>query len=580
MILTRLKEYADTRMTLPPAMYRTQPVRWFINLTLEGELEGLTPLGGTSKADKRGLNLTVPDLVRSSGIKPKLLADNGEYVLGIGRDDADNKKVLERHQQFKALVALAAHETQDSSLKAIMVFLDAWRPDRERIRALAPGYEPADVMTFRVNDQLPTDAVSVQRFWEKYTANATEGTQDQMGQCLITGEIGVIESMMPGKVKGLPGGQASGTSLVSANAKAFEHYGISSSYNSPISRDAAERFTKALNELISTERSRVYVGNLVYTFWTKEKTVFNAWKLLSNPEPEDIKQLFTSTFSGSEVHIESSNQFYALALSASGGRAVIRDWLETTIPEAQTNLERFFSAQSVIANDGLELNHFGVYALAASLYRDANKEMTPNIPKHFIRVALKGGSFPLEIIEKAVRRTRAESGLTHPRVAALKLALATSPGGEAFMDMTTLNPSPPLEPRDALAYQCGRLLAELEAIQRAALGKINSTIVDRYYGSASSTPQNGFAPLLSGVQAHLSKLRKNRAGTYIAKQRALEDILDHFRLKDGVPDLPTQLTMREQGIFAIGYWHQSRANRAAAEAAKQAQVTQNNTGGN
>jgi hypothetical protein len=51
-------------------------------------------------------------------------------------------------------------------------------------------------------------------------------------------------------------------------------------------------------------------------------------------------------------------------------------------------------------------------------------------------------------------------------------------------------------------------------------------------------------------------------------------------LKDGVPDLPTQLTMREQGIFAIGYWHQSRANRAAAEAAKQAQVTQNNTGGN
>jgi CRISPR-associated protein Csd1 len=580
MILARLKEYADTRMTLPPAMYRTQPVRWFINLTLEGGLEGFTPLGGTTKADKRGLNLTVPDLVRSSGIKPKLLADNGEYVLGIGREDADTKKVLERHQQFKALVALAAQETQEPSLKAVMIFLESWEPDLEKVRLLAPGYEPADVMTFRVNDELPTDATSVQRFWEKYTAGATDSAPERIGQCLITGEIGVIESMMPGKVKGLPGGQASGTSLVSANAKAFEHYGISSSYNSPISRDAAERFTKALNELISTEHSRVYVGNLVYTFWTREKTVFSAWKLLSNPEPEDVRQLFTSTFSGSEVHSLSDNQFYALALSASGGRAVIRDWLETTIPEAKANLERFFKAQSVVSNDGSGIEHYGARRLAESLYRDASKEMTPNIPKHFIRVALKGGSLPLEIIEKAVRRTRAESGITHARVAALKLALVTSPGGEAFMDMTTLNPSPPLEPRDALAYQCGRLLAELEAIQRAALGKINATIVDRYYGSASSTPQNGFAPLLSGVQAHLSKLRKNRPGAYSAKQRALEDILEHFRLKGGVPDLPTQLTMREQGIFAIGYWHQSRSNRAAAEAAKQAQAAQNHPGRN
>lgn len=580
MILTRLKEYADTRMELPPAMYRTQPVRWFINLTLEGELEGFTPLGRTSKADKRGLNLTVPDLVRANAIKPKLLSDNGEYVLGIGRADGDTKKVIERHKRFKDLVALVAQETLDPTVQAVKLFLDRWIPDSTRILSLAPGFEPSDVMTFRVQGMLPVDLFKVQQFWAIHTSGADENSEERIAQCLITGETTVVEHMMPGKVKGIPDGQPAGTSLVSANAKAFEHYGISSSYNSPISRDAAERFTKALNELISTERSRIYVGNLVYTFWTKEQTVFSAWKLLSNPEPEDVKQLLSATFSGSEVHALLGNQFYALALSASGGRAVIRDWLETTIPEAQANLKRFFKAQSIVSNDGLGIEHYGARRLAESLYRDHKKEMTPNIPKHFIRVALKGGSLPLEIIEKVVRRTRAESGLTHPRVAALKLALATSPGGEAFMDMTTLNPSPPLEPRDALAYQCGRLLAELEAIQRAALGKINSTIVDRYYGSASSTPQNGFAPLLSGVQAHLSKLRKNRAGTYIAKQRALEDILDHFRLKDGVPDLPTQLTMREQGIFAIGYWHQSRANRAAAEAAKQAQATQNNTGGN
>ena len=138
------------------------------------------------------------------------------------------------------------------------------------------------------------------------------------------------------------------------------------------------------------------------------------------------------------------------------------------------------------------------------------------------------------------------------------------------MNLTILNPNPSLEPRDVLAYQCGRLLAELEAIQRAALGKINATIVDRYYGSASSTPQSGFAPLLTGVQAHLSKLRKNRPGAHEMKQRVLEEILLHFKTDSDVPKLPTTLTVREQGVFALGYYHQRANNRAAAEAAKQA----------
>jgi CRISPR-associated protein Csd1 len=85
-ILAKLKEYADTQMDLPPAMYRAQPVRWYINLKVNGEIEGFTLLGGTGKSDKRGLNVVVPDLIRTIGIKAKLLVDNGEYVLGVAKD--------------------------------------------------------------------------------------------------------------------------------------------------------------------------------------------------------------------------------------------------------------------------------------------------------------------------------------------------------------------------------------------------------------------------------------------------------------------------------------------------------------
>lgn len=566
MILAKLKEYADTRMDLPPAMYRSQPVRWFINLNAEGQLEGFTPLGGTSKTDKRGMDFVVPDVIRTGNIKAKVLVDNGEYVLGIGKEGTATSKVMARFQNFKEVLQTCYVETQESDVLAVIRFLETWQPSPEQIKKLPLGFDSGDTIAFRVNDNNPAELPSVQQFWARYTS-ASSDSSPNTAQCLITGEMTSVEARMPGKVKGIPGGQTSGTSLVSANAQAFEHYGLKNSLTSPISRDAAERFTKALNHLISDENSRLYVGTLIYTFWTRKETKFNAWKLLSNPKPEDVKLLFQSPFSGNEVHQLVSDEFYALALSASGGRAVIRDWLETTISEAQKNLARYFKAQEICTQDGMATDHHAIFPLVSSLYRDFKKEVTANIPAHFIRVAIKGGVMPLEILEKAVRRTRAESDLTHPRIAAIKLALSTQPRGEVFMELTKLDPDPPLEMRDAQAYQCGRLLAELEAIQRAALGKINATIVDRYYGSASSTPQSGFAPLLSGVQAHLSKLRKNRPGAYVAKQKALEDILKKFPVKNQIPQFPSTLTMREQGIFAIGYYHQRADNRAAAELA-------------
>lgn len=62
------------------------------------------------------------------------------------------------------------------------------------------------------------------------------------------------------------------------------------------------------------------------------------------------------------------------------------------------------------------------------------------------------------------------------------------------------------------AYLCGRLLAVLEATQRAALGDVNATIVDRYFGTASSAPASVFGRLLRGAQPHLGKLRRDRPG--------------------------------------------------------------------
>lgn len=114
------------------------------------------------------------------------------------------------------------------------------------------------------------------------------------------------------------------------------------------------------------------------------------------------------------------------------------------------------------------------------------------------------------------------------------------------------------------AYLCGRLLAVLERIQKTAI-RSKATIVDRYFGAASSAPATVFGNLMRGAQHHLAKLRKEKEGAYYALDRELQEICSH------ISEFPRTLSLQEQATFSLGYYQQKAAdNRAAAERAKNA----------
>jgi CRISPR-associated protein Csd1 len=98
MILARLKEYADTQMKLPPEMYKGTAVRWFVNITPEGQLDSITPVGG-DEANKNGIEMIVPYQGNrtSTAIRPSLLADTGEYALGVQRKKGGNPERVLKH---------------------------------------------------------------------------------------------------------------------------------------------------------------------------------------------------------------------------------------------------------------------------------------------------------------------------------------------------------------------------------------------------------------------------------------------------------------------------------------------------
>lgn len=580
MILQALADYADT-LELTPSGYEDTWVHWYIELDGTGHFRGFTPLFTEGKKVKRGRHMPMPVRTRAFGIVPLLLADKTSYVLGL-HDPLKKggvQRTTEEHRQFKDQVERCWQATQDPTVEAVGIFLD--REVERCLEKLPPDLQLGDVLTFRVDGVLPTQAPVVRRYWQDTLSQAVGPSMI----CLVCGETRPVEVTMPLKVKGIPGGQSSGTALISANTDAFTSYGLTQSLVAPTCRSCGERFGKALNYLLRSADQSLVVGPIIYLFWRRAGGDESLVTLLKDPPKEDVLTLlsdldalsrrlavsssvatdpaavrsaFNAPRTGHSAGLSavSPDTFYALALSASGGRAVVREWFEQTVQEALMHLRDWFVAQSLVDPYGSEGNPLGVFTLASACYREA-RDVRPATVQGLITSALRGQPIPRGLLSLAVERNRLSQGVTRPRAALIKMALI----GMRIVEEEKLV-SLDTNHQDA-AYHCGRLMAQLENIQRQAVPGANQTLTDRYYGTASTAPAQIFGVLLKGAQNHLSRLRRDRRGAYEALERALESILgsvgDRF---------PSTLDLTRQGLFALGYYHQRAANRAAAGARK------------
>jgi len=559
MLLERLRDYSQ-RSALAPAMYLKTPIRWLIDLDRAGKFVGFVITEGKGGKNDRGKEFLAPHIGRSSGVRAKLLADNGEYVLGLARDRRKQARVDECRLAFVEQVQRCANKIKKPSVRAVLRFLE--NLDLPRLR-VPKDLNPAHNITFRVNGTLPIDLQSVQDYWASVAGGPDDeepsATANEM-ECLICGQRREVVKRLQFKIKRIPGGQPSGMALISANVSAFESYGLEASLIAPTCRDCGERFTKAANALIEGNDTHITIGPLVYLFWTKEDRGFSVASLLSSPQPDEVRALVASVFDGKRAATGiDATPFYATAFSASGGRVAVRDWLDTTVGAAQRNLARYFGLQEIVERDGAEGRPFGLYALAASTVRDASRELAPNVPKVLLHMALRGGPLPMWLMFQAIKRNRTEQGITRNRAALIKMVLLS--GETDFAQEGTMVRLDP-DNREP-AYLCGRLLAVVEAVQREAIPGTNTTVTDRFFGTASSAPASVFGRLLRGSQAHLGKLRKEKRGAYEALQQRLEEI------QASLPAFPKTLTLEQQGLFGLGYYHQRAADRAAAIAHKQ-----------
>ena len=573
MLLSKLREYADERLEdqLPP-LYANTPVAWIVMLDSDGHALSPQPISRidpSTTRGKRGLDMAAPE-VKRSGISPKplLLADRADYSFGMTSDLQGQERVDRVHAKYRDLIERCAVVTEEPAVLAVKRFYERGGIDQ---LDLGEDWNWSLKGTFEVTfedglRQRPIDLAAVQAFWLE--VNIPSGATSR-GQCLVCGESRPVLARLQTKVKGIRGGQQGGKDIISANKSAFESYGLEASRIAPTCRECGESFTRALNSLLADERTSLGVADATFAFWTREHVGFDFAAHMRQPDSAQVQALIESPRRGRQTTLGDGTAFYAASLSASGGRAVVRDWIDTTVGSVEESVARWFRLQRIAdpRDEDPEDMHprpLSLFQLAASTVRDARRDLPVTTPRSLFRAALSATPIPLEVAFQAVRRCRAEQGVTRPRAALIKLVLLsreTTPPKENYMvALETEHPSP--------AYHCGRLLAVIEDVQRAALPGVNATIIDRYYGAASSTPAVVFGALLRGAQPHLARLERDRPGAYVNLQRRLEEVMAQ------IGDWPTTLPLREQALFSLGYYHQrahSRAEMTSRRAARDAE---------
>lgn len=561
MILQRLYADADailkqTRGSDAPAIpsgFIPARVHWYVEIDANDPTAPpqFIPMDLDAKG-RGGVERLLPNVKRSSGVKPLLLSDSAAYALGWDID-GDDKRAPEKFRQFRELVKECAAKTESVQVTAIAAFLAHWSPEDYSV---PPGLLGLHRVAFRVKGVRPEplEEEAVRKFWagEEPATEAREDTEPY-SQCLLSGKFMPTEELMPVAVKGIPGGQPAGTHLVSANAAAFESYGLKRAKTSPISKIAGETFGNALNALLASDTHRQSLAGSVYVFWCRAgKVRLPAF----SSDPGAVREFLTAHKLGKTERlgegVPSSAKFYCFGLVANAARVAVRSSIETTIGELDEAQREWFTRLSMIGPDGAEGDPIPLYTLALAAFRES-KDVIPGITDALTQAALTGAKLPETLLQLLLNRCRldTERRVTYPRAALLKYILTQKePLEEAIrMSQEVTGEMPP-------AYHCGRLFAELEDIQRQALPGINATISDKFFGSASSAPASVFGILLSNVQSHLAKLRKEREGAYHGAQKRLEEILSE------VGDFPTTLPLKEQARFSLGYYQHRAAKRA------------------
>ena len=394
--------------------------------------------------------------------------------------------------------------------------------------------------------------------------------------CLITGNQAPAERLHT-VIKGIWGAKSTGANIVSFNLEAFNSFGKTQGANAPVSREAAFAYTTALNSLLAKgSRQRMQVGDASTVFWAQRPDPMEDWlaEIIGGDDPDahttQVKALFDAVHTGVFDGARGENKFFLLGLAPNAARVSVRFWHTAPLREVACQIRTWFDDLEISRAD-FDRPHPSLGRLLSSIClptrekpRGDQSRLPPKVSGDLLRAIFGGEELPPLMLMAVLQRCRAEqakkdelTGKPIRHVSAIRAAIL-----KAYINRSNRVHTPnqkeidvSLDKSNALpAYLLGRLFAVFERVQELAAGReLNRTIRDSYFGAAMTSPQSVYSRLTQLNQIHLRDLKRAspRAGVYF--DRLILEIADKQSPATGCP---ARAMPKDQGIFALGYYHQ------------------------
>lgn len=547
-------------------------VSYAITIDKDGQVRGIQSL---QKPEQRGKRETMVPVIRfvplqkgrSRQIAPYFMCDNAKYLLGawISSEDAELDEKNQKQAQNYFAASAKYHkeilkERNNAFAKSVCKFFDTWDFEKDKDKFIVDWEKvlAASNLIFRsfdTTEELLKDE-DIHKVWDEIYYDKTE---QKKARCLVTGEVAPIARLHP-LIKGVRGAQSSGAALVSFNGNAFESYGKEQGDNAPVSEYVADAYGKSLNYLLSDDEHHKILGDTTTVFWAdiEENEEGYARFLLE----------FTDNLDASEEHkllsamdaitkgkiceygggtLKPETKFYVLGLSPNAARVSVRFFYNSSFGNMIANIRQHYERMRI---EGPVYEKKEYPSISDILYETVNKKATnkqaqPILVGALMRSILENQRYPAALYSHIMLRIHSEREINRNRAAVIKAYIIKNyPEKKEVVNSMKLN-----EDTDYVPYVLGRLFSVLEDIQKSAIGK--ETLKDRYFNSASSTPAVVFPQLIKLSNSHMRVLSRENKGLQVKKEKELEHLFSKIH-----SNFPARLSLEDQGIFMIGYYHQ------------------------
>ena len=573
-MLNHLVDYTRKNLDSEPG-FTTRTARWLADISPDGQLINVLPLGD----DKGEQTPRCPEMHNmNAGGRAHFLVETLQTITLLCKPNEDEKKIAGSREKQSFFVEML----HQASVTAVMLqplghFLkNTEQIEQLRTRLAADKAKPTDWLRWRIAGIDPLQETSVLDWWRTWReadqgkgkgenkpkrgkkADEDSGAAPVGMVCFLSGDAQQPLQTQP-KINGLSGvgGLGTGDVMVGFDKSAFCSFGLEQANNAAMGEKSAREYIDALNYLVKNHSRKL--ANALVVHWFKEAIQPENDPLAFLSEPPELtegaarqsaREILESLRKGQRP-VPTTNRFYVMTVSGASGRVMVRDWMEGSFDGLVARIEQWFSDLEIVARDGEKSAPEPKFmAVCGAMVRDL-KDLPAPTATTLWHVALAGLPIPQPFIAQALARFRADliedKPFNHARMGLLK-AYFIRKGGDHQMS-AYLNKEHP-EP----AYQCGRLLAVLAGLQRAALGDVGAGVVQRYYVAASQTPGLTLGRLFNNAKNHLNKLDDGLAYRY---ENRIAEIMS--RIQDRIP---STLNLDQQSLFALGYYQQIAANRA------------------